>query len=105
MAMVGIVLVRMSPLSASSGAADGENRLRRTCDCAQSTLPAQTVGPVGRDVGFAGFFAWVRGGSRGSRVRGRVRSLPWIRLRRLAGPAIGGEDRKSVVEGQRVGCR
>src|SRR5699024_5011623 len=59
--------------------------------CAQSRLPAQTVGSVGRDVGFAGFSAWVRVGIRGSRARGRVRSLPWIRLRRLAGPAIGGD--------------
>src|SRR5699024_40464 len=37
---------------------------------------------------------FVRGGGvgfRGSWVRGRVRPLPWIRLGRLAGPAIGAD--------------
>src|SRR5699024_5168998 len=68
MAMVGIVLVRMSPLSASNGVADGENRVRRTCDCAQNRLPAQEVGPDGQDMGFAArvrVFSFGRGSGAG----------------------------------------
>src|SRR5699024_10822702 len=61
MAMVGIVLVRMSPLSASNGVADRENRVRRTCDCAQNRLPAQEVGPDGQDMGFAACGCGTRG--------------------------------------------